>query len=212
VNRRRRIAAIAVTACAVGVLSACSSTAHPGAAAVVGDQRISAATLQAHVTAYRTAFQAVGGAQAVGAAEPAGQNQSILALLVNSAVVDHMLADQGLSVTASEVQAQEAGILQQEGSVQQLTADVVGKARLAPSDLALYVRYSLGEQKLLQQAGVQDPSTPQASARFTQMLTKAGKALGVSVNPRYGSWAPGADLLAAPKQPWLKLAPTTPQA
>lgn len=211
-NRRRRIAALALTACAVCALSACSSTAHPGAAAVVGDQRITAATLQAHVTAYRTAFQTVGGSTALGAAEPAGINQSTLSLLVGSAVVDRMLADQGLSVTDTEVQAKEAGILQQEGSVQQLAADIVGKARLAPSDFGLYVRYQLGEEKLLQQAGVQDPTTPQAAARFAQMTAKAGNAMGVSVNPRYGSWDPATGGLAAPVQPWLKAAPATPKA
>jgi hypothetical protein len=207
---RRRTAAVALAVSAVAALSACSSTAHPGAAAVVGDQRITVSTLQAHVAAYRAA--AAGDATAQ---EQPGVQGNLLALLVNSNIVDQALADQGKSVSAAEVEQVEAQYAQQTGSAQALSQAIVEQLYIAPSDFALFARYQVGEQMLLQQAGV-DPASDQAGAAFLKILQKEGKDLGVTVNPRYGSWSVPATStsawppLAAANQPWLKAAPAAP--
>ena len=209
---RRRTAAVALAVSAVTALSACSSTAHPGAAAVVGDQRITVSTLQAHVAAYRTAAAGDSSAQ-----EQPGVQGNLLALLVNAKIVDQALAQQGQSVSAAAVQQREALYAQQAGSVSALQQQIVEQLYISPSDFAIFARYQLGQEALLQQAGV-DPTSSQASADFLKILKKEGTALGVTVNPRYGSWSATSSAaaawppLAAAKQPWLKPTPVTPPA
>jgi hypothetical protein len=199
---RRRTAAVALAVSAVAALSACSSTAHPGAAALVGDQRITVSTLQAHVNAYRAAA-----AKDANAQEQVGVPGQTLWLLVSDQVVDQALAEQGKSVTEGQVQQVEAGFLQQAGSVQALQQALVEKLFLAPSDLDAYAHLAVGQGMLLQQAGV-DPSSSTAAAALAKIMQKASAELGVTVNPRYGSWDPtSAQGLAAAKQPWLKAEP-----
>jgi hypothetical protein len=206
VNRRRTVA-VALAVSAVAALSACSSTSHPGAAAVVGDQRITISTLQAHVAAYRAAV-----AKDTTAQEQPGVQSNMLALLVNAKIVDQALAAQGKSVSAEQVQQVEAQYAQQSGSAQALQQAIVEQLYISPSDFSIFARYQVGEQLLLQQAGV-DPASDQAGADFLKILQKDGTNLGVTVNPRYGSWGVSSKStsawppLAAAKQPWLKPAP-----
>ena len=195
---RRRTAVVALAISVVGALSACSATAHPGAAAVVGDQRITVSALQAHVAAYRTAA-----AKDAGAQEAAGEAQKTLGLLVAAQLVDQALAAQGGTVTQGEVQQAEASYLQQAGSAQALRQAIVENLALAPSDLDTYARFEVGRMKLLQHAGV-DPTSTSADAAFQKIIQKAGQDLGVTVNPRYGSWDAKTLSLGAPNQPWLK--------
>ncbi|MFC1415149.1 hypothetical protein [Streptacidiphilus cavernicola] len=209
---RRRTAAVALAVSAVAALSACSSTAHPGAAAVVGDQRITVSTLQSHLAAYRAAA-----AQDTTAQEQPGVQGNLLALLVNAQIVDQALADQGKSVSEGQVQQVEAQYAQQTGSAQALQQAIVEQLYIAPSDFPIFARYQVGEDLLLQQAGV-DPSSSQAGAAFLKILQKEGSSLGVTVNPRYGSWSTVSTSssawppLAAAKQPWLQRTAATPPA
>ena len=206
---RRRTAAVALAVSAVAALSACSSTAHPGAAAVVGDQRITVATLQAHVAAYRAA------ASAAKAQESPGTSGNVLSLLVNAQIVDQALAQQGKSVTTGEVQQTEQAYAQQLGSAQALEQAIISQLHIAPSDFATFAKYQVGQQMLIQLAGV-DPSSSSAPTAFQKILQKSADNLGVTVNPRYGSWSAKSTNdsawppLTAAKQPWLNPAATAP--
>jgi len=205
VNRRRhsrshrRTAAAAVTFLAAVALSGCAAgAAHPGAAAVVGDQRINVATLQSEVTAYRAAL-----AGSTGAAEPASVPAQTLQWLVLAQVVQQTVADHGLTVTEGQVQQAEASDAAQAGGVQALQAAFVSQLALAPSSMDMFYRMRAGEIGLLTQAGV-DPSSSQAGAELQQILTASADRLGVQVNPRYGVWNAGKLALGAPAEPWLK--------
>lgn len=204
-NRRRhsrshrRTAAAAVTVLAAVALSGCAAgAAHPGAAAVVGDQRINVATLQSEVTAYRTAL-----AGSTGTAEPASVSAQTLQWLVLAQVVQQTVADHGLTVTEGQVQQAEASDAAQAGGVQALQAAFVSQLALAPSSMDMFYRMRAGEMELLAQAGV-DPSSSQAGAKLQQILTASADRLGVQVNPRYGVWNAGKLALGAPSEPWLK--------
>jgi hypothetical protein len=208
VNRRRhsrshrRTAAAAVTVLAAVALSGCAAgtgTAHPGAAAVVGDQRIAVATLQSEVTAYRTALAAGG----TGAAEPASVPAQTLQWLVLAQVVQQTVAEHGLTVTEGQVQQAEASDAAQAGGVQALQAAFVSQLALAPSSMELFYRMRAGEMALLAQAGV-GPTSSQAGAELQQILAASADRLGVQVNPRYGVWNAGKLALGAPSEPWLK--------
>lgn len=204
---RRRTAAVVLAVSAVTALSACSSTAHPGAAAVVGDQRITVSTLQAHVNAYRAAVVKDGTVQ-----EQAGVPGHTLWLLVTAQVVDQALAQQGLSVPESAVQQQEAGYLQQFGSPQALQQAIVSKLSIAPADFEAYVRLEIGQGLLIKQSGV-DPSSSGAAAALMKIMKQTSADIGVTVNPRYGSWdATSQQGLAPARQPWLKPIPAAPAA
>ncbi|WP_042403496.1 hypothetical protein [Streptacidiphilus carbonis] len=198
---RRRTAAAVLALCAAGALTACSSgPAHPGAAAVIGNDRITVATLQSHVSAFRAAAAGDTAAQ-----QQAGVSQKTLGLLVADQLVDQTLAKDGKSVTEGQVQQVEAAYLQQAGSAQALRQAVVDNLLLAPSDLELYAHLQAGQVLLLQQAGV-DPSSSSADAALKQIISKASSEIGVTVNPRYGSWDARTLTLAAANQPWLRTA------
>ena len=195
---RRRTAVVALAAIAVAALSGCSAaTEHPGAAAVVGDQRIAVATLQADVSAYRTA------ARAAGTQEGSSVPGQTLQLLVLAQVVQQTLAEHGLKVTEGQVQQDEAADEAQAGGAQALDQDFVQQLSLAPSSMDTYYRMRAGELELLQQAGV-DPSAGDAGTRLQTILATSADKLGVQVNPRYGVWSDQKLALAAPSAPWLK--------
>jgi hypothetical protein len=203
VNRRRTAAAV-LALCAAGALTACSSgPAHPGAAAVVGNDRITVATLQSHVSAFQSA--AAGNSTAL---QKSGVSERTLALLVSDQLVDQALAREGGSVTEGQIQQVEAAYLQQAGSVQALQQAVVDNLQLAPADLELYAHLQAGQVLLVQAAGV-DPSSSTADSALQQIISKASDEIGVTVNPRYGSWDAKALTLAAANQPWLKTASAT---
>lgn len=201
---RRRTAAAVLALCAAGALTACSSgPAHPGAAAVVGNDRITVATLQSHVSAFQSA--AAGNSTAL---QKSGVSERTLALLVSDQLVDQALAREGGSVTEGQIQQVEAAYLQQAGSVQALQQAVVDNLQLAPADLELYAHLQAGQVLLVQAAGV-DPSSSTADSALQQIISKASDEIGVTVNPRYGSWDAKALTLAAANQPWLKTASAT---
>ncbi|QMU72808.1 SurA N-terminal domain-containing protein [Streptacidiphilus sp. P02-A3a] len=199
-NRRRRRTAVAVlAACGVAALSGCSAASeHPGAAAVVGNQRIAVSTLQADVSAYRAAL-----AQDTNAQEGTAVSGQTLQLLVLAQVVQQTLAERGLSVTEGQVQQDEAADASQAGGAQALAQDFVQQLSLAPSSMDTYYRMRAGELELLQQAGV-DPSATDAGAQLQKILTTAADQLKVTVNPRYGVWSDQKLTLGAPTEPWLK--------
>ncbi|MBC3843805.1 hypothetical protein GXW82_37115 [Streptacidiphilus sp. 4-A2] len=198
-RRRRRTAVVALAACAVAALSGCSAASeHPGAAAIVGDQRIAVATLQSDVTAYQTAL-----ARDAGAQQGSSVSGQTLQLLVLAQVVQQTLAAQGLTVSEGQVQQAEASDAAQAGGAQALAQDFVQQLALAPSSMDTYYRMRAGELALLQRAGI-DPTAADAGPRLQQLLAAAADKLGVQVNPRYGVWSDQKLALAAPSAPWLK--------
>jgi hypothetical protein len=199
-RRRRRTAVLTLAACAVTALAGCSAaTEHPGAAAIVGSQRIAVATLQADVTAYQTAL-----AQDATAQQGASVPGQTLQLLVLAQVVQQTLADEGLpAVTEGQVQQAEAADAAQAGGSQALAQDFVQQLSLAPSAMDTYYRMRAGELALLQHAGV-EPSASDAGVQLQKIVSAAADRLGVTVNPRYGVWSDQKLTLAAPSEPWLK--------
>jgi hypothetical protein len=196
-------------------LSACSGGAadggatHTGSAAVVGGTRISVATVQDQVNAFRAAAPAQGQPASAGQGPVFGQDSpgvptAVLQFLIQSQVVQSALDAKGLSVTASEVTAVESQNAAQLGGTAQLTSAFVAGTGLPPSDLDGYFRNVVGETKLVQATGVNQATKQQFDADVAKVLDQQVAKIGVDVNPRYGTWdAATAGLVAAP-QPWLK--------
>ncbi|GGW29725.1 lipoprotein [Streptomyces lucensis JCM 4490] len=207
-HRRRRTALVltAAIAAAAPVLTACGNDAHPGAAAVVGGQRITVSQLESRVDEIRRAQRA--------AVSDDTQYQQVLASTssltrdtLHNMVLDRVLhraaRDEGVSVTRKEIQQMRAGLEQQAGGAKGLQAAWLQKYGIAPSRLDDNLRLQLEAQKLASRLGT-DPSQP----AFWKALSKASKELHVDLNPRYGSWDVRRSSRVDAKTPWVREAAT----
>ncbi|AOR33850.1 hypothetical protein BFF78_24830 [Streptomyces fodineus] len=208
-HRRRRTALVltAAIAAAAPLLTACANDAHPGAAAVVGGQRITEAQLEMRVDEIRRAQRA--------AVPDETQYQQVLAStssltrdtlhnMVLDRVLDRAAQDGGITVTRKEVQQMRAGLEQQAGGAQGLQTAWLQKFGVAPARLDDNLRLQLEAQKLAKQLGT-DTSQPV----FWKALSKASRELHVDLNPRYGSWDVQKSSRVDAGTPWVREVTTT---
>jgi hypothetical protein len=182
------------------VLSACGSQPpRPGAAALVGSDRITVSAVQARVAEYR--------AQA--AKLPPGQYQEQAGLvgatvsgMVFDDVVARSLADQGLSVSNTEVSQLRDQQVTALGGEDALEQTLLLKDGIPAQEIDGFLREQLGVQKLASVNG-QQLGTPEGNQAVRQLLQAASQQLKVTVNPRYGSWDPTQAVLTGPGEPWL---------
>ncbi|MBZ6085109.1 SurA N-terminal domain-containing protein [Streptomyces olivaceus] len=187
-HRRRRSALLltAAIATAAPLLTACGNDAHPGAAAVVGDQRITVSQLENRIDEVREAQRA--------AVPDDGQYQQVVARsgaltrdTLHGMVLDRVLhsaaADAHVSVSRKEVQAMRGDLEDQAGGAEQLETVWLQQYGVAPGRLDDNLRVQLEAQKLAESLGT-DTSRPE----FWQALSKASDKLDIDLNPRYGAW------------------------
>lgn len=203
-HRRRRTALVlsAALACAAPLLTACGNDAHPGAAAVVGGQRITVAQLENRVTEVRDAQRAAVTdeaqyAQAI--AKTGTLSRDVLHGMVLDRVLHRAAEDAHVSVTRKEVQELRAGLEEQAGGSKGLETAWLQRYGIAPERLDESLRLQLEAQKLATELGT-DTSNP----AFWGALTKASKELDVDVNPRYGTWDAQKSARADAKTPWVR--------
>ncbi|MEU3227274.1 SurA N-terminal domain-containing protein [Streptomyces sp. NPDC006976] len=201
---RRRRTALTVSAAllaAAPLLAACGSQAHPGAAAVVGGDRITVSTVQAQVADVR---QAQGSsAQAAQLTDQSGQlARAKLHGLILDRVLDRASADAGVTVTRAEIQQMRKTAVAQYQGEKGLQAAVLQERWLAPGQIDAFLREQIQLTKLAQALGA-DPSTPEGTKAMGEALTKASEALKVDVNPRFGKWNDQQIQLADYKAPWI---------
>ena len=187
----KKVLIVAVAALAF-VLSGC---AQVGAAATVGGIRISQATVQTSVDAIL--------------AERAGTDTSQMQLetgetLKRSQLRFHLFgtllrevgAELKITVTKAEIDTQRAAILQQVGGADQLPFALVS-AGIAAQDLDLYIEAITFSDKIGNLIATSGVPEEQIGAEIQRLMTAKAKELGVTVNPRYGTWDPEtADVVA----------------
>ncbi|MFI7385960.1 SurA N-terminal domain-containing protein [Streptomyces sp. NPDC049813] len=207
-SRRRTAFVLSATAiAALPALTACGSGAHPGAAAVVGGQRITVSQLENRVNEVRDAQQAAtkDSAQYEEAIAKTGSlTRNTLHTMVLDRVLHRAATDAGVTVTRKEMQDMRAGMEQQAGGAKQLETAWLAQYSVAPKRLTESLRTEIEVQKLATALGA-DMQTPDGQATFWKALGTASKELNVDLNPRYGAWdvTPRSRLVAA-KTPWLK--------
>ncbi|MBD0746526.1 SurA N-terminal domain-containing protein [Streptomyces sp. CBMA152] len=202
-HRRRRTAlALSVALLGAGpLLTACGSEAHPGAAAVVGGDRIAVSALQDQVKDVRTAQQA--SPQAAQLIKNTGQlGRAKLHGLIFDKVLDRAASDAGVSVSRKELQDARVAMAQQAGGAQAFADMLLQQRGVAPDQIDDAVREQVQLNKLAAATGA-DLGTPQGQAAVTKTLAAASKALKIDVNPRYGTWDNKAIQLTDYKTPWL---------
>ncbi|MEV5550198.1 SurA N-terminal domain-containing protein [Streptomyces sp. NPDC052309] len=203
-HRRRRTALLltAAIATAAPLLTACGNDAHPGAAAVVGDQRITIAQLESRVGEVRDAQRAAVRDEAQYEQVVAGTG-SLTRDTLHGMVLDRVLhraaRDAGVTVTRKEVQQMRAGLEQQAGGAQELRTVWLQQYGVPPGRLDENLRLQLEAQKLAEHLG-----TDTGQPAFWKALSEASDQLNVDLNPRYGTWDVQKSGRVDAKTPWVR--------
>ncbi|MBK6013716.1 SurA N-terminal domain-containing protein [Streptomyces sp. MBT53] len=203
-HRRRRTALVltAVIAAAAPALTACGSEAHPGAAAVVGGQRITVAQLQSRVNEVRVAQRAAVQDQAQytrAIATTGGLTRETLYGMVFDQVVHRAAQDADVTVTRKDIQDMRAALAQQAGGSKALEATWLAQYGVPPQRLDENLRLQVEGRKLAAKLGT-DTSQP----AFWKALSTASKELHVDLNPRYGTWDVEKSSRVDAKTPWVR--------
>ncbi|MCP2348345.1 SurA N-terminal domain-containing protein [Nonomuraea roseoviolacea] len=174
---------MAVAAAAAGAslvaLTACSAPVEAGAAAVVGNERISAGDLKRNVKEYDAALTKTGlTTQALGI--PGSTTEVVLYQLANIAQAEQLVRKAKVNVTDAEVDQAIGAATQQGGSFEQYMVS----QGMAPSNGRRFMRVSVGLQKLMAQYG---GGTDQAAQqRGSERIQKEAAAIKITYSPRYG--------------------------
>ncbi|WP_351227903.1 SurA N-terminal domain-containing protein [Streptomyces sp. NPDC002133] len=210
---RRRRTALALSAALVAaapLLAACGSEARPGAAAVVGGERIEVAALQSQVKDVRAAQE-----ESPDAAQMIKNTGQLTRAKLHALILDRVLetaADNaGVTVSRKELQDARAAAVQQSGGEDQLEAMLLQQRGVAPGQIDEAVREEVLLTKLAQALGA-DLGTPQGQQKVGEALTAASKALDIEVSPRYGAWDDAKIQLGEYKAPWITQITKEPEA
>ncbi|MFI0188324.1 SurA N-terminal domain-containing protein [Streptomyces sp. NPDC017082] len=201
-RRRTALVLTAAIAAAAPLLTACGSEAHPGAAAVVGGQRITVAQLQSRVDEVRRAQRAAV-PDDTQYQQVVSSTSSLTRDTLHNMVLDRVLhraaRDKGVTVTPKEIQQMRAELARQAGGGKGLETAWLQKYGIAPARLDDNLRLQLEAQKLAAKLGT-DTTRP----AFWQALSKASAELRVDLNPRYGAWAVQKSSRVDAKTPWVR--------
>ncbi|MFF2406484.1 SurA N-terminal domain-containing protein [Streptomyces sp. NPDC058092] len=203
-HRRRRTALTVSAALLAGapLLTACGSQAHPGAAALVGGDRIEVSTLQGQVAAVREAQRDSKGASQL--IDKSGQlSRAKLHGMIFDRVLDRAARDAGVTVNRNEIQQMRKAAAAQSGGEAQLRTAMLQQSWVAPDQIDAVLREQVQLTKLAQALGA-DLQQPEGQKAVGDALSKASKELKVDVNPRYGAWDDKQTQLANYKAPWIK--------
>lgn len=203
-HRRRRTALLltAAIAAAAPLLTACGNDAHPGAAAVVGGQRITVAQLDERVGEVRAAQRAAVQDEAQyqqAIARTGTLTRDTLQTMVLDRVLHRAAEDAGVTVSRKEIQAMRSGLEQQAGGAKALETTWLQQYGIPPQRLDENLRLQLEAQKLAEKLGT-DTGRPE----FWKALSDASKDLNVDLNPRYGTWDVQKSSRADAKTPWVR--------
>ena len=188
----KKVLTVAVVALAV-VLSGC---AQVGAAATVGGTRISQATVQASVDAILTERAGTDTSQ-MQLETGETLNRSQLRFHLFGMLLREVGTELSIKVTKAEIDSQRAAILQQVGGADELPVALVA-AGIAAQDLDLYIEALSFSDKISSLIATSGVPEEQIGIEVQRLITAKAKELGVTVNPRYGTWDPEiADVVAS---------------
>ncbi|MFF9349574.1 SurA N-terminal domain-containing protein [Streptomyces sp. NPDC014734] len=202
-HRRRRTALTVSAALLAGapLLTACGGEAHPGAAALVGGDRIEVSTLQGQVAAVRDAQRDAPDADQL--IDNSGQlGRAKLHGLIFDRVLDRATRDAGVTVNRNEIQQMRKAAVAQSGGEERLRTAMLQQSWVAPDQIDAVLREQVQLTKLARALGA-DLQQPEGQQAVGAALSKASKALKVDVNPRYGTWNDEQTQLAGYRAPWI---------
>ena len=208
ISRGFALGAVGLGVCAL--IAACSPV-KAGAAAIVGSQRITVASLDSQVSSLQTATKSSGTAGLPTTEQP----QAVLTWLVRFDIMDQLAADNGISVTPAQVQTglsdiqSEAASSASEDGYSSADALFLGNG-LSPQMLPALGRWVAQEDayQLKVNGGKAASTTAQGNAvtaKYNKAECQAAKALNIQVSPQFGridystyTIVPASNVLSAP--------------
>jgi hypothetical protein len=193
VKRRTRAVSVALLSASLAastlLVSACGSTSA-GTAATVGPDVISETELTEWV---ESVLIATGKAPS---AINAQVTSNSLNLLIYLDLLDGLAAAVGVTASQGEIDAAEQSLIQGGATEAEVEASAA-QAGIAPAAIPAFIRANVLTPKI-QEVLAPGATAEQQQAIFQQALVTAANELGVTVNPRYGSWSPDSIQLGAP--------------
>ena len=181
-----------VAVAATFVLTGCSQV---GAAATVGDTKITQATVQGSIDAILAERAKVDTTQ-MQLETGEALNRSQLRFHLLSTLLREVGKELKVSVTKAEIDTRRASILDQVGGAASLPTALVN-AGIAPDDLDTYIEAISYSDKIGQSLVAAGVTEDQVGTELQKLVVAKAKELGVTVNPRYGKWdATVADVVA----------------
>lgn len=178
---------LALAVVAAGITLTACSPAHTGAAAVIGDERITMSQLDDNVREAQAALsedpqakQQIEQAQSQGTSLP----QLVLYRLAETVRFQRLAEQAGITVTEAEIDA----FIAERGGADTIESSLLA-AGVVPSHSRDYLRGMVAFTKLAaQRGGGTDDAARQRGQEFAQ---KELDAIEVVYNPRYGEFTPG---------------------
>ena len=183
----------AIIAATALLLTGCSQV---GAAATVGDTKITQATVQGSIDSILAERSKVETTQMqLETGESLNRGQLRFHLL--STLLRAVGAELKLTVTKAEIDTRRASIVEQVGGPSSLPNALVN-AGIAPADFDTYIEAISISDKISQALSAAGVAQDQVGPELQKLVVAKAKELGVTVNPRYGKWnAETADIQAA---------------
>ena len=174
---------LAIVAATALLLSGC---AQVGAAATLGDTKITQATVQGSIESILAERAKVDTAQME---LETGEvlNRSQLRFHLFSAILRAVGEELKIEVTKAEIDTRRASILEQIGGAEALPSALVN-AGIAPQDLNKYIEALSFSDKISQALAAMGATGDQLGIEIQKLIAAKANELGVTVNPRYGKW------------------------
>ena len=187
---KKILAALSVSAAIL--LAGCSQV---GAAATLGNTKITQASVQSSIDAIIAARVGVDTSKMqLQTGETLNRGQLRFHLL--TALLRATGAQLKLSVSKAEIDSRRQSIIDKVGGVKALPSALVG-AGIAPNDLDTYIEAITISDKISQALTASGVPAANLGAEVQKLVVAKAKELGVTVNPRYGKWDPAiADVVA----------------
>ena len=191
----RRLVKLSAVALGAGLVVTACSPVKVGSAAIVGNERITIATLDTEVTNLSQTVKLYPSTVQLSQVQ---QTQQTLTWLIRFKINDELARQAGITVSTAQAQkaldeiyAQAKSSAQAQG-ISNVTLDLILAANGIPPNLPSEVgRYQAIDDEFAKQAnGGQEPTSTSAQTATTAKLTKArclaAKALTIQVNPQFG--------------------------
>ena len=187
----KKTLAVATLATAI-LLSGCSQV---GAAATVGNVKITQATVQTSIDAILAARVGVDTSQMqLQTGEELNRGQLRFHLLTE--LLRAAASELKISTSKAEIDTRRQSIIEQIGGIKSLPAALVG-AGIARDDFDKYIEAISLSDKISQALITSGVAQADIGAAVQKIVVAKAKELGVTVNPRYGVWdAKIADVVA----------------
>ena len=172
---------VAVLVAALSLLTGCGMTQEAGAAAIIGDQRLTNQKLEAR---FLSVMDALGDQQAPGTAIDI--NRRLISSFIFSVTTTAVAQELGVEVTDADVETQYQSLLGQYGGKKALEAAAAAGAT-APETIKMVLRTSANFKAI----GLKlDPTgtTDTQGVKAVQALSAKALKLGLEIAPRYGNW------------------------